>query len=68
MERGEASEEGEQARDKMVKDVNGQILCDGIEVRGRWAEYFKQLLKVADVREANKCCWQLADAEVGRFE
>ena len=37
----------------MVKDVNGQILCDGAEVRSRWAEYFEQVLNVADVREAN---------------
>ena len=37
----------------MVKDVNGQILCDGVEVRRRWAEYFEQVLNVADVREAN---------------
>ena len=37
----------------MVKDVNGQILCDGVEVRRRWAEYFEQVLIVADVREAN---------------
>ena len=44
---------GEQAREKMVKDVNGQILRDGIEVRRRWAEYFAQVLNVADVREAN---------------
>ena len=36
----------------MVKDVNGQILCDGIEVRKRWTEYFEQVLNVADVREA----------------
>ena len=43
---------GEQARDEMVKDVNCQILCDGVEVR-RWAEYFEQVLNVADVREAN---------------
>ena len=26
---------GEQAREEIVKDVNGQILCDGIEVRRR---------------------------------
>ena len=26
---------GEQARDELVKDVNGQILCDGVEVRRR---------------------------------
>ena len=44
---------GEQARDEMVKDVNGQILHDGVEVRRRWAEYFEQVLNVADVREAN---------------
>ena len=25
--------EGEQARYEMVKDVNGQILCDGVQVR-----------------------------------
>ena len=27
--------------------------CDGVEVRRRWAEYFEQVLNVADVREAN---------------
>ena len=43
----------EQARDEMVKDVNGQILRDGVEVRRRWAEYFEQVLNVADDREAN---------------
>ena len=42
----------EQASDEMVKDVNGQILRDGVEVR-RWAESFKEVLDVADVREAN---------------
>ena len=44
---------GEQARDEVAKDVNGQILRDGVEVRRRSAEYFKQVLNVADVREAN---------------
>ena len=44
---------GEQAREEMVKDINGQILRDGVEVRRRWAEYFEQVLNVADVREAN---------------
>ena len=51
MERGKASEEGEQAREEMVRDVNGQILRDGVEVRRRWAEYFEQVLNVADARE-----------------
>ena len=32
---------GEQARDVMVKDVNDQILRDGVEVRRRWAEYLE---------------------------
>ena len=31
---------GEQAREDMVKDVNGKILRDGVEVRRRWSEYF----------------------------
>ena len=44
---------GEQAREEMVKDGNGQILRDDVEVRRRWAEYFEQVLNVADVREAN---------------
>ena len=44
---------GEQARQEMVKDVNCQILRDGVEVRRRWAEDFEQVLNVADVREAN---------------
>ena len=43
----------EQAREEMVKDVNGQILRDGVKVRRRWAEYFDQILNVADVREEN---------------
>ena len=43
----------EQARDEMVEDVNGQILRDGVEVRRRLAEYFEQVLNVADVRKAN---------------
>ena len=42
-----------QARDEMVKDVNGQILRDSVELTRRWAEYFEQVLNVEDVREAN---------------
>ena len=44
---------GDQARDEIIKDVNGQILSDGVEVRRRWAECFEQVLSVPDVREAN---------------
>ena len=43
----------EQAREEMAKDVNDQILREGVEVRRRWAEYFELVLNVADVREAN---------------
>ena len=32
---------GEQAREEMVKGVNGEILRDGVEARRRWAEYFQ---------------------------
>ena len=48
---------GEQARDEMEKETNGQLLRDGDEVRKRWAEYFEQVLNVEDVRNANihKC-------------
>ena len=44
---------GEQARNEMVKDVNGQILPNGVEAKGRWSEYFEQVLNVADDREEN---------------
>ena len=44
---------GEQVRDEMVKDVNGQILLDCVDARKRWTEYFEQVLNVADVRKAN---------------
>ena len=44
---------GEQAREEMVKDVIGQILRDGAAMRKRLAEYFEQVLNVADDREAN---------------
>ena len=44
---------GEQTREEMVKNVNGQILRDGVEVRRRYAEYFEQVLNVTDVREAS---------------
>ena len=43
----------EQARDEIVMDVNGQISQEGVEVRGRWAEYFEQVLNVEYVSEAN---------------
>ena len=29
---------GAQAREEMVKDVSGQLLRDGVEVRRRWAQ------------------------------
>ena len=60
---------GEQAKEEMVNDVNGQILPDGVEVRRRWAEYFEQVLNDADVREANiNVDGNFADASVGKFK
>ena len=58
---------GEQEREEIVKDINGQILRHGVEVRRRLAEYFEQVLNVADVRKANinvvgnwRCrCWEI---------
>ena len=44
---------GEKARYEIVKDVNGRILRDGVEVRRRWAEYSQQVLNVSDVWEVN---------------
>ena len=35
-----------------MKGADGQLLVDKREVRERWAEYFKELLNVADEREA----------------
>ena len=31
---------GDQAIDERVKDINGQILRDGVKVKRRWAGYF----------------------------
>ena len=57
-----------QAREEMVKDVNCQILCNGVEMRRRWAEYFEQILNVADVSQGKyQCSWQFSDAGVVRF-
>ncbi len=35
-----------------MRGADGRLLVDGREVRGRWTEYFKELLNVADEREA----------------
>ena len=40
-------------REDLLRNVNGRILRDGVEVSRRWAEHFEQVMKVADVREAN---------------
>ena len=54
---------GEHSRDEMVKDANGQILRDGVEVE--MTDYFEQVLNVADVREANiNVVCRLADTGV----
>ena len=59
---------GEQARDEMVKDVNGQMLWNGVKVRMRLAQYFRcQGIKCGRCQGGKyKCMWQLADVSVGR--
>ena len=52
----------------MVKDVNGQIFREGVEVRRRRAEYFEQILNVADAGTQISMQMALAAASVGRFE
>ena len=42
---------GEQARDEMVKDVNCQLLRDGVALMMRWAAYFEQVPNMIDVTE-----------------
>ena len=42
---------GKSRLEEMVKDINGQMLR-GNEVKGRWAEYFENLLNVEEDREA----------------
>ena len=34
---------GQQERNEKVKNVTGQILRDGVEMKRRWAEYFEQV-------------------------
>ena len=43
---------GQSEGEERVKGADGQLLVDKREVRGRWAEYFKELLNVADERKA----------------
>lgn len=43
---------GESGREERVKGVYGEMLVVDSKVRGRWAEYFKELLSVEDEKEA----------------
>ena len=44
---------GEKTRDEMAKDVTGQILLNGLEVKRSWSEYFEQILNDDDLRTSN---------------
>ena len=44
---------GEQTRDEMVNDVNGQVSRDGVDLRMKCAEYFEQVMNAENVVEAN---------------
>ena len=50
---------GEHTRHEMVKDVNDQVLHDGVDMRIRWAEYFEQVLRCLGGKY--QCIWQLSD-------
>ena len=60
-----------QARDKIIKNANGQILHECQEVRKRWTENFEQVMNVNNVRKA--CIhidgsFSIKDSCVGRIE
>ena len=40
----------------MVKEVNGQILLDGVEVRRTWTEYFEQVLNMCLSHIDSRAC------------
>ena len=44
---------GESARDEMVKDDNGEILHDAVEVRMRWASILRR-----------SCMWQMSGRQI----
>ena len=48
---------GKQARNEMVKDVNGQILRNGVAVRRRWVEYFEHDECGRSQGSKYKCSW-----------
>ena len=52
----------------MIRDVDGQIFRDGVEVRRRWAEHFKLVLNVKDFGVNLKCSRRLADTSVWKVE
>ena len=43
---------GELGGEELVKDRDGGLLVESLDVRRRWAEYFSELLNVEDEREA----------------
>ena len=42
---------GETGKEEVVKDGNGQLLLESVDVRKRWVMYFDELLNVEDARE-----------------
>uniref|UniRef100_A0A0L8IBF7 Uncharacterized protein n=1 Tax=Octopus bimaculoides TaxID=37653 RepID=A0A0L8IBF7_OCTBM len=40
-------------REEKVKDVNGNLLKGSEDVKRKWAEYFRELLNVEDIRKAS---------------
>ena len=52
----------------MIKEVDGQIFRDGVEVRRTWPEHFELVLNVKDFGVNLKCSRRLADASVEKVE
>ena len=50
---GKRVRKGETGKEEVVKDGNGQLLLESVDVQKRWAEYFDDLLNVEDAREAD---------------
>ncbi|XP_076031869.1 uncharacterized protein LOC143019772 [Oratosquilla oratoria] len=42
---------GESSREEKVKGTDGEMIMEEMAVRGRWAEYFRELLNVKEDRE-----------------
>ena len=38
-------------------DDDGQVICEEVEVRKRWRDYFATLLQINDQPQQGRCVW-----------